>query len=161
MDFGNPITDGTQVGSAGTYGFVVAFDLTLQEPIDINEVQLQDSSTGVYSDPETEETERAALFALMEDDQTDLDFAWCKEGNILYVYFRTAVYTFVATVRIAVTYTRNAINVDELTDKIDVRQDKENLFDMLVLRNMYVAKGDRVPQDIENKIAAERARLGI
>jgi hypothetical protein len=157
--FGNAITDGMQVAT-GTYGYVVSFDLSTLEVQKILQVQMQ-SAAGVLSDPATAETARAALFALCEDTQTGVDFAFCLDGQVLNIFCRTLAYDYLGTVRMAFWILRNAIDMAAATDTIDVAQDKEELFRLMVLEKMYVNGAGRVPQNIANAINAEKARLGV
>jgi hypothetical protein len=157
--FGTLITSASQV-SIGTYGYIVSFDLSINEMAKIVQVQMQNASTLVLS---TVSASGASLAALNNYPQLSScpTFAWAQDGQTLYVFCKTATYPYTSATRVGIWYYRNAADLTAVTDNIDVSQDKEQLFRYLVLDTMYTNMGQRTPQVILQGISVERKRLGI
>lgn len=161
MAFGFPITNGT-VDAEGTYGYIIGFNLTAYEPRAVSQIQLQETDpANVMSDPVTAISTLAALYAFPEDSICP-DIAFAQQGNIVYIFLKTAVYTFVATVRIAFWYYRNAQNLATTANKLDIPQEAKELFKQLVLKKQaLLTKGGSIPATVTAEITEQKTKLGL
>ena len=159
-DFGNVITDGTQV-ALGTYGYVAKFNLSSYLLKTMRQVQLQKvSGTPTLSLPSTTQDAIDVVYGYPEDLACP-DFAWCQDKNIVHVFCKTSKYPFTSNTRIGFWMFRSAIDMTIASSNTDVASDKKELFRLLVLQAMYVMEGSKVPAGIVNGILLERYRLGI
>jgi hypothetical protein len=158
MAFGNLITDGTQA-VVGTYGYIVTFDLTLQDIRNITQVQLQKNATTLS--PAIVDLSTFEELSNYCEDSDCPDIAFCQTGNIVNIFLKTTTYPYDATVRIAFWFQRNAQNVSATTDYLDIPVESRTLFRALVLENVYLTKELKIPFDVQETIKTERANLGL
>ena len=159
MAFGNLITSGTQV-SSGTNGFIVAFDLSGLDADTVFQVQLQKSGTTTY-DPVTAQTPRVTLFGYTNVAIAPPNYAYCQDGQIVYVFCNTGTFAFDTTTRVAFWFYRNAQNVTLTTDKVDVPDDANQLAVGLILRKMYIDLNVTVPRQVIDAIRVQTKVLNV
>ena len=155
--FGNPVTDGTQ-SAIGTNGYVASFDLTNHEPQRVFQVQAQ--KDGVLSTPITSVVALDVLFAYPEASSPP-NLAFAQNGNVVFVFFKTATYPFTADSRITFWFYRNAKNVSGTGSKLDIPQESKELCKAMILEKLYNILGKPVSWDISESIRLEKADLGI
>lgn len=161
-NFGNPITDGTQQGNVGAYGYIVTFDLSGELLRKLSSLQVVDTtpSPDEYSAVIDAATELSSLLEYLEDENCP-DVAWCQTGSIINVFFKSSKYSFTSAVRIAFWFTTEAIILSNTGQFIDPPNDAKELLKNTILKQVYTTQGLRVPVNIENVVSDERSRLGV
>ena len=159
MAFGNAITDGVQV-SIGQYGYIVSFDLSANLIKQMIQLQMQNTVGPVLSVVSSEDVGNNALNGYPSDVSCP-DFAFAQDGSTVKIFCKTATYPYTAASRVAMWLYRSWIDLATLAATSDVKADKERIYGLIVLREMYLGLGKRVPVEIQNGIGSERESLGI
>ena len=160
--FGNVITNGTQV-AVGTYGYVASFDLSGYRVDAMRGVQMQNANSSVLSELNEEASGQAALMAYAEDVNCP-DFSWCANGSTVFVFCKTATYPYSSASRVAFFFAASPEPITATSDTVipdRMPAEAKDLLKALTLKNMNNLLGKRTSLDLNNTIAAEKARLGV
>lgn len=157
--FGNKINDFTNVAPNGATGYVVAIPLKANYLRTIYSIQMQDAANE-FSEVITAKQSYAQLFGNLSASNPP-DFAMYQAATTLYVYLKSSVYPYGATVHIGIAFDRDVVPLATVDDYVDVRSDKMNLFKAYLLKRAIELQGKRVEFDITQNIIRQKAALRL